>query len=67
MAYLALFNLGDTAIHTQIPWDKLTIHPIHGKELWTGSEMPPVAQALPIDLPPHASLLYGIPQMPLKH
>jgi alpha-galactosidase len=67
MTYLALFNLGDTAIHTQIPWDKLTIHPGPGKELWTGFEMPQVAEGLPIDVPPHASLLYGFPQIPLQH
>ncbi len=59
--YVAVFNLGDAPLAMQLPWSRLGLSQPEGgvEDLWTGASTPSAAE-LPIQLAPHASLLYGL-------
>ena len=59
--YIAVFNLGDKPLTTQVPWSSVGTGKASSKlqNLWTGQPVAPAA-ALNVKLAPHASALYSI-------
>ena len=59
--YIAVFNLGDTPLKTQVPWSDIGTGTSRSKlqDLWTSQPVGP-AGALMVQLAPHASALYSV-------
>lgn len=59
--YLAVFNLGDSAVPVHLDWKQVGINGAPGTihDIWTGTPVPSPA-ALDVQLAPHASAIYGL-------
>ena len=57
--YVALFNLGDSALDTDVTWAQISTTKAAGTELWTGTPLFPGA-GIHVHLAAHASAIYAL-------